>query len=172
MREALALEARRDLYQHLLRHPGQYLRELQRVFGSMGTLEYHLEQLVAANLVTVVQDGNKRFFPARMDAEDKRRVAFLRQTIPRRILAWLIEHGQQSKAAILAGLDLASSTANYHLQHLVEAGLIEASREGREAVYRVIDGDAVMRLAITYQSSIMDRMIDRLVEGADGMRGP
>jgi predicted transcriptional regulator len=168
---ALDLETRRRIYQHLLGHPGQYLRELQRQFAmSMGTLEYHLEQLRAANLVSVVQEGNKRFFPTRMDAQDKRRMAFLRQRIPRHILIWLIEHGESPKVEILAGLDLAPSTANYHLQHLVDAGLLTVARDGRDALYKLLDPEAVTRLAVAYRSSIMDRMIDRLVEGADGMR--
>ena len=169
--EPLELDTRRRLYQHVLAHPGKYLRELQRDVGmAMGSLEYHLDALAKAGLVTVLHDGNKRFFPNRMDARDKRVLAFLRQELPRRALAIALQEGSCSKTQMLGDLDAAPSTLNHHLRHLVEAGLLVAARDGREAVYEVGDPDAVLRLLVAYRSSLADRMVDKYLDGMDAMR--
>lgn len=169
--DPLELETRRRLYQHVVRHPGKYLRELQRDTGlAMGSLEYHLSALGGAGLVTVLQDGNKRFFPAEMDRRDKRILVLLRQALPRRVLLALLERSPRSKADLAAGLAVAASTLNYHLGHLAEAGLVGAGRDGREATYEVADEAAVLRLLVAYRESFLDRLLDNFLEGTDALR--
>ena len=154
-----------------MRHPGKYLRELQRELDmAMGALEYHLGNLENAGLVTVLQQEHKRFFPAEMDRRDKRILSLLRQKLPRRALLVLLEKGPTTKGRLVEAVDVAASTLNYHLAHLVDVGLVTADRDGREAVYRLNDPGAVVRLLITYRSSLLDRLVDAFLEGVDALR--
>ncbi len=169
--DPLELETRRRLYQHVHRNPGKYLRELQRDLDlAMGALEYHLAALESAGLVTVLADGNKRFFPAEMDRRDKRILAFLRQELPRRVLLVLLGQGTVPKSRLVELLGVAPSTLNYHLRHLVDVGLVEVTREGRDAVYVVHDSGAVVRLLVAHRASLLDRLVDAFLEGTDALR--
>jgi predicted transcriptional regulator len=169
--DPLELDTRRRIYEHVARHPGKYLRELQRELGlAMGALEYHLDQLAAAHLVSVAHEAQKRFFPTDMDRRDKPVLAFLRQKLPRRALLLVLRDGACPKARMLVELDLAPSTLNYHLRRLVDFGLLQADREGRDAVYRVTDAPRVVALLVAHRASLMDRMVDAFLEGMDAMR--
>ncbi len=136
----------------------------------MGALEYHLGQLQDAGLVTVLQEEHKRFFPAEMDRRDKRVLAMLRQRLARHALLVLLDEGETTKTRLTERLDVAPSTLQYHLQHLSEAGLVVAERSGREAVFRIADPEAVVRLLVSYRSSLVDRLVDSFLEGIEAMR--
>lgn len=169
--DALELETRRRLYAHILAHPGRYLREIQRDLGmAMGSLEYHLDRLEKMALVTSLQDSNKRFFPAQMDRRDKPMLAVLRQELPRRILVTALGAEECTKSQLVHDLEVAPSTLNYHLRRLSDAGLLEASHVGREAVYRLRERDAVLRLLVAHRSSFMDRLVDHFLATADELR--
>lgn len=171
MQDALELATRRRLYQHVVRNPGKYLRELQRDLDmAMGALEYHLGYLEQAGLVTVLHDGNKRFFPTEMGRQDKRILAFLRQELPRRALLLVLEHGACTKARLVDALHVAPSTLNYHLKHLLEFGLLSVSKDGRDAVYRTPDPATLVRLLVAYRASLLDRLVDAFLEGTDALR--
>ena len=171
MHEALELESRRRLYRRIVDSPGLHLRELQRGSGmAMGALEYHLAALEKAGLVTVRQDANKRFFPAEMDARDKPVLAFLRQELPRRVLAHALSEAASTKAGLVAALDVPMSTLNHHLRKLVEVGLLVDVRDSREAAYAVADPERVLRLLVAQRATFMDRWVDNLLAGMDALR--
>ena len=169
--DPLELESRRRLYRRIRARPGEYLRELQRETGlAMGALEYHLGELERSGLVTVLQDANKRYFPADMDRRDKPVLAFLRQTLPRRVLVLVLREGPVSKARLVAALDVPVSTLNHHLRKLVEVGLLQDVRDSREATYAVADPDRVLRLLVAQQATFVDRWVDNLLAGIDALR--
>jgi predicted transcriptional regulator len=170
--DPLGLETRRRVYRRVADRPGSYLRELQRDLGmAMGALEYHLDQLVKAGLLSVVDEANKRFFPTTMDARDKRVVAFLRQTLPRRALLVTLEHRAPcTKAVLLQRLDVPPSTLNHHLAHLVGAGLLAEQRQGHEVAYHCTDPERVLRLLVACRAGLVDRMVDGFLEGIDALR--
>ncbi len=171
--DVLGLESRRRLYHHVVRHPGKYLRELQRDVGMpMGALEYHLGELARAGLVTVLQEGHKRFFPRPMASEDRRILVFLRQDLPRRILLAVLERGGEGcpRSHLLARLEVAPSTLAYHLGHLVAVGLLVDRGTGADARFAVLDAAGVQRLLTVYRSSLVDRMVDGYLAGLDAMR--
>jgi predicted transcriptional regulator len=169
--DPLELETRRRLYQHITAHPGKHLRELQRDLAmGMGALEYHLQELAGADLVAVRLEAQKRFFPIPMAPADKQAIVFLRQLLPRRVLLILSSDGPTSKTQLQAELGVAASTLNYHLRRLEQANLLEESRDGREAIYRALEGERILRLLITYRAGFFDKMVDGFLAGADAMR--
>lgn len=167
----LELGTRRRIYSRIVDHPGEYLRELQRALDMpMGALEYHLLQLERAGIVTVLHEENKRFFPAQMDAADKRDIALLRQESLRRLCVVLLEMRVASHKEILARTDLAPSTLTYYASKLVEAGLVEKQRRGRESLYALKDGGRVYGLLVRYRSSFLDRVLDGFLASFDTVR--
>jgi predicted transcriptional regulator len=169
--DPLELETRRRLFRHIDAYPGKHLRELQRDLAmGMGALEYHLHELEAAGLLAVRLEAQKRYFPNPMAPADKQAIVFLRQLLPRRILLILSSDGPTRKAQLLAELGVAASTLNYHLRRLVQANLLEESRDGREAIYRVLDGERILRLLVTYRAGFFDKMVDGFLAGAEAMR--
>ncbi|TLZ73030.1 MAG: winged helix-turn-helix transcriptional regulator, partial [Methanobacteriota archaeon] len=102
--EILAVKTRRDLYEFVRKNPGFHLREVSRALDlSITLVDYHLRFLEKHELITSVMDGEyKRFYPrsqpgqpdarpALTDAE-KQVLAFLRQRVPFRVIAYLMEH--------------------------------------------------------------------------------
>lgn len=167
----LELETRRRIYAHIVDNPGAYLRELQRALGMpMGALEYHLLQLEKATLITVLHEENKRFFPARMDAVDKRDLSLLRQEALRRVCMLLLELGEASHKEILARTDFAPSTLSFYAAKLVDAGLVEKRKEGRESRYTLKDPARVHGLLVRYRATFLDRVLDGFLASFDAVR--
>lgn len=167
----LELETRRRIYAHIVDHPGGYLREIQRALDMpMGALEYHLLQLERAGLVTVLHEENKRFFPAQMDAADKRDLSLLRQDALRRLCTLLLEMDEASHKDLLARTDLAPSTLSFYAAKLIDAGILTKRREGRESRYSLRDPARVHGLLVRYRSSFLDRVLDGFLASFDAVQ--
>ena len=167
----LELATRRRIYAHIVRHPGQFLRELQRSLGmAMGTLEFNLAALQRSGLVLVADAENKRFFPAEMPSVDRRLLAVLRQTIPRLIAVDLLRAPESSPSSMAQRLGVGPTTLNYHLTKLLDAGILERRREGRQSHYRLVDPEHALRLLVAHRQSFLDRIVDGFLSGVEGMR--
>lgn len=166
----LALETRRRIYAHVCKHPGAYLREIQRaLLMSMGALEYHLSQLEAAGLVRAEMSENKRYYAMNVPERDARLLGLLRQALTRRVILVLLESGPSSHQDLMRATGLRSSTLSYHARKLTEAELVAREKLGRETTYRLVDADRVIRLLVEHRESFLDRVLDRFLEGFDAM---
>lgn len=169
--DPLELDTRRRLYAHIAKHPGQFLRELQRQLGmAMGTLEFNLAALQKSGLIQVEEAENKRFFPAAMPPPDRKLLAVLRQAIPRRICVELLRAPGSSPAFLAAALGIGPTTLNYHLTKLVDAGLLERQRDGRQSRYHLVDPEPALRLLIAHKDSLLDRIVDGFLAGLEDLR--
>lgn len=136
----------------------------------MGSLEYHLGRLEKAGLVSVLDDGHKRFFPCPMSPDDRRALAFLRQELPRRVLLLALERPGIAKGAIGVATGAARSTLDYHLQRLADASLVRIEHAKGRALVSAVDGARIERLLVAYRSSFLDRMVDAYLGGLEGFR--
>lgn len=136
----------------------------------MGALEYHLDQLERAGLVSVVHAENKRFFPANVDAHDKRALALLRQESARRIVMKLMERPATTRGQLATDVELPPSTVTFYLSKLVASGLVERRSMGRENHYSLRDPSRVHALLVRYRSSFLDRVLDGFLDGFDALR--
>lgn len=169
--DPLDLATRRAIYAHVERHPGKYLREIQRDLGfAMGMLEHHLRELERARLVVVVHGENKRFFPQGVPAAQQALLALLRQSLPRRIMLLLLEQGSTRRTDLAASLRVPQSTLNYHLGKLRDHGLVLPRKEGRDVVYAVVDASLVVTVLTAYRASFLDRVVDAFLDGIDAVR--
>lgn len=148
--------------------PGAYLRELQRDLAlPMGMLEYHLARLERAGLVTVLSGENKRFFPERMDARDKRYLVLLRQDGCRRVVLRLLAAPDASQSSLQEARPYRPSTLRHYLGKLVYAGLAVRAKDGRQNTFRLVDGERAYALLVRHQPSFLDRVLDGFLEGFD-----
>jgi predicted transcriptional regulator len=168
----LDLATRRQIYNHIVQHPGQFLREIQRSLTiAMGTLEFNLAALERAGLILAVESENKRFFPAQMPPFDRRLLSVLRQAIPRGIAVVLLQSPDSTPGAMVRRLGVGPTTLNYHLARLVDQGVLERRRAGRHTLYRLVDPEPILRLLITHRESFLDRIVDGFLAGLEGLRG-
>ncbi|MHB8586435.1 MAG: winged helix-turn-helix transcriptional regulator [Thermoplasmatota archaeon] len=169
----LALPTRRAIYMLLVDHPGLYLRELGRTLGMpMGSLEYHLHELVEAGLLSVVHEENKRFFPAQIPAPEKRTLALLRQEPLRRVVISLLQSPDSTHGDLLAETGYPSSTLSFYLRKLVDSGMVDRTKSGRNTRYRMHDAREAYGLLVRYRSTLLDRMLDAFLTSFDAIHLP
>jgi predicted transcriptional regulator len=166
--DVLAVKTRRDLYQYVRSNPGFHLREIARALSLSITLaDYHLRFLEKNELVSWTMDGEyKRYYPRSLpgDAtsrpalsdEEKRVLAYLRQPVPFRVLAFLMEREAATHKEILEHVPVSPSTLSHHLKKMQYANIL-ARAEDRGG-YRVANPRSVARIMSTYDLATPDQV--------------
>ncbi len=162
------LETRRKIYELIKKSPGIHFREIERRLKiAVGNLQYHLRYLEKKNLIRSDQDGEYiRYFPkdCQLDDVDKKILSFLRRRTSRRILVYLLNNPNANNKDVSKAVRLSPSTISWHLNKLVEAGIVEKRKEGRESYFEVKDPERIVKLLITYKESFLDRLVEGFVE--------
>ncbi len=161
------METRRRIYDHVCDVPGVHLRQIQRDLEMpLGTLEYHLRQLERHDLVTTREDGRfKAYFPTEgMDRRDRDYLYFLRQEMPRRLALQIADQPDIGFQELKENMPVSGSTVSFHLKKLVEAGLIEDEKVGRQKIYRATDPERIQRIVVRYRKSFADDLVDRFAD--------
>src|SRR5881296_3364586 len=168
-REILSVKTRKDLYDFVRKNPGFHLREVSRALNLSITLaDYHLRFLERHELVTSSMDGEyKRFYPrstpgladvpAALSEADRQILAYLRQPVPLRVIAFLMEHEEATHKQILEQVPVSPSTLSHHLKKMQAAGIL-AHAEPTERGYRVVDPKSVARLMTAYELATPDQV--------------
>jgi predicted transcriptional regulator len=134
--------------------PGLHLREIQRELNiPLGTLNYHLRRLEKSNTISSKKEGKyKRYYPSgEITAVDREILSILRQTIPRRIVLYLLVNPDVTKKNISDQLGVRESTVMFHLRKLMRCDLVKQERRGRENIYSVISEVGVSRILISHK---------------------
>ena len=166
--EVQAVKTRRDLFQYVRSNPGFHLREIARALNLSITLaDYHLRFLEKNELVSWTMDGEyKRYYPrsqpgdvdARPALTDDQKIilAYLRQPVPFRVLAYLMEREAASHKEILEHVPVSPSTLSHHLKKMQYAGVLARAEE--RGGYRVATPAMVARLMATYDLATPDQI--------------
>jgi len=182
--KVLQLKIRQEIYDHILNNPGMHLREISRKMKiPKTTLSYHITFLIKNGLIKENYEGEyKRFFVKdKLSSKDKKLLYLLRQEVPRRIFLYLITTFAFSQIEISKDLNVHPATIKYHLDKMVEIGVIEKTKSnnglinlnvknflmkrepvGREFFYRRKNNEIIKstyRLLISYKDSIPDSKI-------------
>ncbi|MFP4000551.1 MAG: winged helix-turn-helix transcriptional regulator [Thermoplasmata archaeon] len=161
----IEVENRKEIYEVIEEYPGLHMREIKRRTGmSVNLVRYHLGQLKKYDIVEEVEeDEYKRYYPKegkmRVDFEDKRYLALLREEIPLNVVVYLLSRGKPaSHSDIKEELDIAASTLSYHLKKMREKGLL--TQKGRE--YWLSEPEEVSALLVKYEppQDVIDEFID------------
>ena len=165
--------SRERILEDIAKHPGSSARELQRRLGlAWGETAYHLDRLERAGAVRRERGGWRDFyFSKELTWADRRIFQALRSPAERRIVLTVSQAPGGSFTEIVAGSELGRSTVSFHLQRLVELGVLSHSREGPEGGYRLVEPDRIHRLLSTYAASFADVLVDRFVGAFGGLLG-
>lgn len=146
--------------------PGIHLRQIERETSlALGQVLYHLDRLERMGVVVSSRErGFRRFYGSHDVARgDKPFVGALRQPLPRAIQLALLEDGPRTHKDLQTRANVAASTLSFHLQRLVEAGIIMRERVGTQSFYALADPDATRRALVRFRGSFRDPEVDRYV---------
>jgi DNA-binding transcriptional ArsR family regulator len=154
---------RQTIFEFVRDTPGMHLRGIQQELEiPLGTVEYHLRELVRIGLVTEREDGiYRRYYVAgQLGGVDRELIAALRPEIPRRIVMHLLLNPGLNFGQVKASFDISGSTLHYHLKKLEKRGVIERRREGRETFFWVPNEREVAKVLLAHRKSFGDELLD------------
>lgn len=133
---------RRGLIALLRRAPGLNKNSLAQALGEYpNTIEYHLQKLEEAGLVTIRKGEQGRekvcFLPGQehLWEDDRTRILFGRRPV-REIALYIAENAGATSRRIAQAVDLSPITVRHHLETLSNYDLIDRQRAGRSFHYQ------------------------------------
>ena len=165
--EALELDARRKIYEHILSTPGTHLRGVHRAVRlPFGQVLYHLNYLEKLELVVVKKDGkfSRYFVKNLLGRKEKDAISVLRHEVPRTVAILLLFRREMSHKQMLEHVPVSPSTLSFHLAKMVDAEVVAREARGRESIYRLVDEALVTKTPIRHRASFQDAAVDRVCD--------
>lgn len=161
---------RRTIHDYVEMHPGVHFSELVRELDvAAGQVQYHLQQLLSnGQVVETPLYGRTHYYLPEYDGWERRALVLLRRETAREILLYLLEHGPATPGDVTESLDIARSTLEWHLEHLVEQELIHKRYDDRSrVVLTVAEAERTVQLLTRVVPSTSDRLADRFLRFVD-----
>ena len=165
--ELLNLSRRKMIFQQISKHPGTYIREMEKtLLLSLGDLQYHLQQLEKADLISSHDDGRRKRYFVKTEVKycDREILSFITMRTSRKIIIFLLLHPDTSFKEILAEFHFTKGTLSFHLKKLLLANIITKTKRERETIYQINDENAISQMIITYQSGIVDETVSGFID--------
>lgn len=165
--ELLNLSRRKQIFTHISRNPGTYIREMEQALSlSLGDLQYHLQQLEKADLISSHDDGRRKRYFIKNEVKyiDREILSFIQMRTPRKIILFLLLHPQSSFKEILAEFNFTKGALSFHLKKLLHADIITMSKREKETIYQIKDEDGISQVLITYRSGILDDAVSGFID--------
>lgn len=166
-------EQRERIQAYVATHPGQHFSALARALDlAPGQAQHHLKTLLRRE--RVIEErlyGRTHYYTPEYDPRERRKIAVLRRETARDVLFYLLESGPSGPNQVAESLEVARSTLEWHLDHLVEQDLIEKRRNGTVTL-EVTDETETVRLLKEITPSLSDRMLDRFTRLVDDLFSP
>lgn len=161
---------RTALFQAISDAPGIHFSALARQLDlAPGQVQYHLRKLLREE--AVVEEplyGRTHYYPDGYTDFQRGAIALLRRETDRDILVYLINHGPSDPSVVADSLDIARSTLEWHLNRLVEQGLVTKRHDERNRVTLVVSRPTeTVRLLVDIKPMLSERMVDRFVRLVD-----
>jgi DNA-binding MarR family transcriptional regulator len=114
--------------------------------------------------------GRTHYYPPGYEAWNRAAIALLRRETARDVLVTLLERGPTDPSTVADGLEIARSTLEYHLDRLVEQGLVEKRRDSHNHVTLVlVRPAATAELLAEISPSLPERLVDRFTRLFDDL---
>ncbi len=151
----LNLTSRANIYEYIQNNPGAHLRKICTGLSiSIGSAQYHLEQLVEGDLIESEKESKyKRFFISRRFSEfEKRLIAYLRKPNARTIIKYTSEAEGCSHQELAKLLEVSSQAVTWHVKRLIDDEVLDSWTVENSTYYRVTDKtrDAFMSLGYRF----------------------
>ncbi len=154
--------------QYIQENPGCHLRQIKRNLDlSMGTMQYHLNMLEKQGKVSSERHNlHKYYFPIGLFEQKERHILkILNQDTAREILMVILEKKNPTQTDIAGLIGVSAASANWHMNRLIEFGLISESKDGKFKKYTLkIDAKHVVVLMRNYHPNIWNKWSNRLAE--------
>jgi predicted transcriptional regulator len=164
---------RQDILSCVGEVPGIHLRSIERRTDlPLGQVLYHLDRLERMGLVSSLRDrGFRRYYVTQtIGRGEKRMLAALRHATPRRILLALLRGPRRTHKELLDDVGVAGSTLSFHLQRLVEAGILRRLVDGGATRYEVAEPALAVETLVEHAASFNDGEVHRFA--AEQRRAP
>lgn len=165
-------EQRDRIVRHITDNPGVYFNQLVRQLDlAQGQAQYHLRRLLRNSAVDDVHlYGYTHYFPPEADEWERGAFALARRETARDVILYLVGHGPSSPADVVAELEIARSTLEWHLDHLIEQNIVEKHRDAqRRVTVTLTRPTATVRVLSEVAPSVSGRMVDRFTRLVDEM---
>lgn len=162
-------ENRRHIYEHVLINPGTYLRKICKETGlAMGDTQHHLFSLEREGLIKSRKIGqlkHRHYYPVSIINEQNELIlAFLRQNTSRDILIYLIDHAGSNQNEIANFKNFKAPTISWHMNRLMDAGIISSVKEGKSVQYFIKDPESLTDLLRNYFPTIWSSLSDKFAK--------
>ena len=165
--EILNLSRRKMIFNQISKYPGTYIREMEKTLSlSLGDLQYHLQQLEKADLISSHDDGRRKryFVKNEVNYFDREILSFIKMRTPRRIIIFLMIHPESSFKEILAKFHFTKGALSFHLKKLIKANIVINIKREKEMIYRIKDENRISQILIAYQSGILDEALNGFID--------
>ncbi|MGI6589877.1 MAG: winged helix-turn-helix transcriptional regulator [Candidatus Iainarchaeum sp.] len=164
--EAVILTPRDKIYSIIVQNPGLHFREIQRRTNiATGALQYHLEYLKKKSLIREEKEGKfSRFYSINSDVVDSKLMNLLRQDSVRKIVIFLMNRKRVTLQSISKGVDLGVSTTSFHLQKLVNGGVVVQKHQGGKVFFSLKNKKSVLLMLLEYRESFLDSLVDNFID--------
>jgi len=174
----LELEARRGIYNFIMKSPGMHVREISRRLEiPFTTLQYHLRFLEKRELVKAKEDGNytRYYVSFKFGRKEKEVVDLLRKKTTRSIIFYFLSFIVCSQIEISKSLEKHPTTIEFHLRKLEKMGIIKPVKseygvikldfipyeveripDGSEKIYSLVDPYFIYDLLVIHKDSILE----------------
>ena len=154
------------------RNPGVRYRELLRIFHlGNGVLTYHLSILERIGKIRADRRKNKitRYYLTGVPDEDTYLIGQMKNKVSRQLILFILEHDQCTFGEIVENSGKAPSTISWHLNRLLDAGIISVSLGDRSQHYTIVDGREVKKILVIYKDAFLDKIVDNYIGIMDQM---
>lgn len=152
--------------------PGIHFSELvRRLDLAPGQVQYHVRRLLGEDaLIEERLYGRTHYYPPSYDAWERSALALLRRETSRDVLVCLLARGASRPHEVADEVGIARSTLEWHVDRLMEEGLIEKHRDERNHVTLVAARPAdTVSLLTTVEPSLPKRLVDRFTRLVDSL---
>ena len=152
---------------YIIEHPGCYLRKIRRELRiSMGTTQYHLNELVRSGKITSARGGLRKFYFVNgvFGGTDPVNVLeILSQDTARKILLLIIVNKNLTPSELTKILGISAASVNWHIKRLIEFNFVSEIKSGKYKKYNLSsDSKILVETLKNYKPGILDNFSNRL----------
>lgn len=167
-------ETRSRIASEVCDSPGIHFNELVRELDlAPGQVQHHVRRLCREDrVIDESLYGRTHYYPPEFDDWERSVLALARRETTRDVLLYLLAEGSARPNEVTDALGVARSTLSYHVDRLVEAGLVEKRRDEHNGVTLVATRpEETARLLREVHPSLPARMTDRFERLVDNLFG-
>lgn len=168
----LMIDTQYQIRAHIDANAGVHFNELVRESDfAPGQIQYHVQRLIDDDqLVRNEFYGRTHYYPPRYDEWERGALALFRRETVREIVVYLIVHESAAPNEIADTLEIARSTLEHHVTHLIERKIVEKRYDDRNHVsIELVHPDQIGPLLTVMTPTVPDHLVDRFTRLIDSL---